>query len=139
MERIIVLNRTRAIKYSYQPQEKTFGIISISELADSVPNFHSSSQLKGLLKLQFDDVDQNKDGYYAMTEQDAQKIATFVKQCSSHFDILVVHCLAGRSRSAGVAAAIAKWKFGDDSEFFRNYTPNMHCYRLVLEKLMEGN
>ena len=90
MEKIIVLNRTRAIKYSYQPQEKTFGIISISELADSVPNFHSSPQLKGLLKLQFDDVDQNKDGYYAMTEQDAQKIATFVKRCSSHFDILVV-------------------------------------------------
>ena len=58
----------------------------------------------------------------------------------NHNKSSLVHCGAGQSRSAGVAAAILKWMTGSDAQIFdnRKYTPNMRCYRLVLEALMIG-
>lgn len=47
---------------------------------------------------------------------------------------VVVHCTAGKSRSAAVAAALMKSIEGDDSPIFNNprYKPNMRVYRMVL-------
>lgn len=52
---------------------------------------------------------------------------------------IIVHCDAGISRSSGVAAAILKAKTGDDSQIFNSpkYRPNMRCYRIVLDELMQ--
>ena len=48
----------------------------------------------------------------------------------------VVHCTAGRSRSAAVAAALSKVLLGTDSSIFNNkrFNPNMRVYRMVLEE-----
>lgn len=62
---------------------------------------------------------------------------------------VVVHCEAGISRSAGMAAAIAKHFNGDDSEFFNSptnlyaiqrsvYSPNRLVYRVMLDALHES-
>ena len=72
-------------------------------------------------------------------KENAEKIAAFVminKHNRKHF---IVQCDAGVSRSAGVAAALMKYFNGDDSPIFDNpqYCPNMRCYRMVLEALME--
>ena len=50
---------------------------------------------------------------------------------------VIVHCDAGISRSAGIAAAILKHTTGDDSSIFVNgqYDPNLWCYRKTLEAL----
>ena len=47
---------------------------------------------------------------------------------------VIVHCTAGKSRSAAVAAALMKSIEGDDSSIFNNprYKPNMRVYRMVL-------
>ncbi len=47
---------------------------------------------------------------------------------------VVVHCTAGKSRSAAVAAALMKAIEGDDGPIFNNprYKPNMRVYRMVL-------
>ena len=53
-------------------------------------------------------------------------------------DLIIVQCEAGQSRSAGVAAALMKYVWNDDTAIFNNkkYTPNMLCYRTVLNELM---
>lgn len=51
---------------------------------------------------------------------------------------VVVHCEAGISRSAGVAAALSKHFKNDDSMFFNNaskYLPNRLAYRVLLNTL----
>ena len=55
---------------------------------------------------------------------------------------LIVHCSAGISRSAGVAAAIHEalgWPIANtrNSDVFRDgkFAPNMHCYRTMLRAL----
>lgn len=140
MEEIKVMNRKNAIKLSYKiPNDsKKYAIISISELSDPSPHFNHSSNLISVLKLNFDDVDKNENGNYCMTEKDAKKIAEFIRYFAPKIDCLVVHCLAGRSRSAACAAAISKWYFEDDSLYFQQYNPNMLVYRLTLNALMEG-
>ncbi|MBR1496099.1 MAG: metallophosphoesterase [Oscillospiraceae bacterium] len=54
-------------------------------------------------------------------------------------ETLIVHCDAGISRSAGVAAAIGKCCNGDDRAFFRGgrYCPNMWCYRKTMAALSQ--
>ena len=73
-----------------------------------------------------------------MNNDDAQKVCDFVK-ANDNVDI-IVHCDAGISRSAGVAAAIMKYLTGSDMEIFKNgkYQPNMWCYRKVLSKFYES-
>ncbi|HVH42669.1 MAG TPA: hypothetical protein VM925_10005 [Labilithrix sp.] len=47
---------------------------------------------------------------------------------------IVIHCDAGISRSAAVAAALSRALRGDDTEFFTGkYKPNMRVYRLLLD------
>ena len=70
-----------------------------------------------------------------MRDEDAAQVAELLR---SYPDTdVIVHCDAGISRSAGVAAAILKHTTGDDSSIFENglYDPNLWCYRKTLEAL----
>ena len=77
--------------------------------------------------------------YGAMTEEDAIMIAKFVLYEHKHKPDahLVINCEGGVSRSAGIAAAVAKYFNGDDHYYFHKsrFVPNMRCYRLVLDAL----
>ena len=69
-----------------------------------------------------------------MTQRHANTIVSFIKSLNDNVDELIVHCEAGVSRSAAVAAAISFSINGDDAEFFKfPFFPNRHCYRLMLE------
>lgn len=81
-----------------------------------------------ILRLAFDDVDT---GDTAMSLIQAQAVVDFLE--SNDIDVLVIHCGAGRSRSAGVAAAIMNHFSRDDDVIFQRYTPNMNCYRKVIQ------
>lgn len=132
------MTRGGAVSYSYGPHLEPSAVISISTpyevYRDKIyPSIYN--KIAAVLPLVFDDVDGGKD---CMTEEDAQKIATFVKR---HEDKkIIVHCDAGVSRSAGIVAAIMKYYTGDDSRIFDSprYCPNMLCYRLTLNALMGG-
>lgn len=132
---VCVMNRTDAIRYSYRPHEEQSVVISISTPFDRhgekiYPSLYN--KIVAVLPLLFDDVDGGKD---CMTAEDAQKIATFVKRHEGKK--IIVHCDAGVSRSAGIAAAILKHYTGDDRKIFDSprYCPNMLCYRLTLNAL----
>lgn len=67
--------------------------------------------------------------------EDAKKVIDLVEAHPEAKEILV-HCTAGKSRSAAVAAALHKVLNGDDKVIFENprYRPNMRVYRMVLDE-----
>jgi predicted protein tyrosine phosphatase len=95
------------------------------------------------LYLHFEDFDTELPGWsiQPIQKEDAKKIATFVIANEHNGKNFIIQCDAGVSRSAGVAAALMEYFNGDASPIFDNlqYCPNMRCYRMVLEVLMEDN
>jgi len=129
-----VLNKIKAIRY--KPQGTAI-LISITDPASGNPPFHGTYE--GIIRLQFHDInEQFPEGYFfegvLFNSDDAKDILAFVK---NHPDIdeIVVHCEAGVSRSAGVAAALSKIYLGDDTEFFGLcYIPNRLVYNTILNQ-----
>lgn len=72
--------------------------------------------------------------YPGIDPEQAMRIANFVKEIPPEQDIFI-HCGAGRSRSAGVAAAIVQYQGGNPDNIFNILTPSMRCYTKVLEAL----
>lgn len=134
---VFVLNRAKAKKYSYQEHNLKSVIISINDLDQNLINFNNNenNNILAVIKLRFDDV---TSGYGVIKDDQAMQIANFIKYWMDKTDIIVVHCSAGVSRSAGCAAAIMKYINNDDTPIFKNprYVPNMTVYRSVLTALM---
>lgn len=97
-----------------------------------------------VLTLSFDDIDtipypppSNWDPR-AFSLDDARRVACFIRDAiAARRSRIIVHCDAGMSRSAGIAAALARHYNGDDVWFFENKTPNRLVYRTVLDALNE--
>ena len=102
--------------------------ISISDVGSRGMMF-TDTDLVEVLSLFFDD---EEDGPTAMTKEDSQRIAEFLKDWDGE---VVVHCGAGISRSAAVAAAICIGKGWDEKWIWNNgkFCPNRRCYRLTCE------
>ena len=103
-------------------------IVSITD-PESIP-----ARIQGttnILRLSFYDIDREittLDGrvFYPMSNEDAISVAEYVRNIPVSSSIFV-HCEAGISRSAGVAAAISMFLNHDDQRFFREYLPNRYC------------
>jgi predicted protein tyrosine phosphatase len=133
---IEVMNRSKAKAESYRQEAIPTAIISITDVDAPINVFNHPKWLKGILRLQFDDVEGQRQNH--MTNQNARDIKQFIEQIKSQVERVIVHCEAGISRSSGVAAAIMKYIDGDDMLIFKNgrFCPNMHCYRITLNALM---
>jgi predicted protein tyrosine phosphatase len=71
-----------------------------------------------------------------ISEPQAIEIAEFVKRhYAKGIRLFVVHCDAGMSRSAAVAAAIWSYFEGDPETFFTEYHPNTDTFAKVSEAL----
>ena len=64
----------------------------------------------------------------------ADKILEFVSTYALDIDLIVVHCEAGISRSAGCAAALSLIYNKEDQYYFDNYLPNMLVYRKIINR-----
>lgn len=146
MSEIRIMNRERARRYAFAPHAETSVIISIRDNDEERVIFPAhalmGNEIKAVCPVSFDDVDEvtvNPDGSMltGITKNDAAVIADFVDRYWNKVDIIIVHCSAGVSRSAGCAAAILKAYTGDDRQVFDNskYRPNMRVYREVLGAL----
>ena len=136
---VMVLNRVNAEKLSYNDFSSDKVIISIKTPEDEQAVFNAENDsIKDILYLSFYDVStETQDifkGYPAMTDEDALKIKEFVLKWKDKVDTIIVHCDAGVSRSAGVAAGILDGLDIDSSQIFDNnrYLPNSLCYRKTL-------
>lgn len=138
MSKVIVMSRKQANYYSYDNKNVKTAMISITDPGSSDNNIKiDDCNVAFLLRCKFADVSDTKDN--GITKEQAKQIATFVKKHYGNVEQIIVHCEAGISRSAGVAAAILKYFTNDDSQIFDSYKyrPNTLCYRNVLEALYD--
>lgn len=127
-------------------------IISIKCAHEDMPVLATNQHTAHVERLSFDDLDRMPekgtaaydyfrsredhamDGPMLFSAKMAHKIIQILRLYEGH--ALIVHCGAGVSRSAGMAAAIDKHYNGSDFEFFKAlYRPNMLVYRTMLEAL----
>ena len=136
IKHIEVMSKQKMEEFMNAENKANSIVISIRAHDSSKLNIpiNGKSKIKEVAYFMFDDV---TDGYdFAITKEQASDIASFVlKHNNSRKDLnLIVHCDAGKSRSAGVAGAIMKYLFYDDTLIFgdKQYYPNMTCYMRVL-------
>ena len=87
----------------------------------------------------FDDIEAPIDGLCEFRNEDAVRMAKFIKKNFNKVDKFIVTCDAGYSRSAGIGAAISKYFYNNDMEYFNSngkYCPNMLCYKKLLSELV---
>jgi predicted protein tyrosine phosphatase len=116
-------------------------VVSINCPGEEPAKFESNELTLGRVNLFFWDLDAVPAEGMASTvpeehlcqPEDAQKIVDLL-DAHPEAERVIVHCTAGKSRSAAVAAALMKSIEGDDSPIFNNprYKPNMRVYRMVL-------
>ena len=140
---IEVMSRAKFIEYTKSNHRLTSAVISISSPHEGIVQI-SNSQNNGVVLLYratFDDTDRaDNTSLVPLDLMQAEIMAKFVKGAIDKVDKIIVHCEAGQSRSAGIAAAILKYYTNDDTSIFNNprYTPNMLCYRMMLTALMSS-
>lgn len=126
-----------------QPHDVPHIIISIITPDDVEAKLKTNEHTRGILRLAFDDADKDIHTYYTpfprgtvlFTDEMGKQVIDFVCQHKLGEEVhrCIVHCDAGRSRSRGLAAALALIFDGDDRDIIKGYTPNMLVYRKVLD------
>lgn len=145
--KVSVISRTKAIAYCHQKHANPVVMISISDpnmRYPSAPFTSPDNMIASILRLSFADADSPGVDVYGrqatvsdlMQREDGLKIKALLDKYPAA-DV-IVHCDAGISRSAGVAAGILKAQTGSDSQIFDSpmHRPNMHCYMTTLQALL---
>jgi hypothetical protein len=133
--KLLVLGKAAAKDFV---SDKPWACISIGTEPGDWPKINKC-QLVDLLQISFFDLDRipdecdDKDKIILFNKDHARQIWEFVESVWDHVDLLLIHCLAGVSRSPAVAAAIAKAKYSNDNLYFASYTPNYLVYRTMME------
>lgn len=134
------MSREKCIEESKQLQYPTL-VISIRTFGDLLPIELADNSIANLIHtefFEFNDEIVDLPQLHCIQTADAVRIAETVFKYKDKVSQIIVHCDAGISRSAGVAAAISKFFNNDDMIFFTTiYTPNMTCYSEVLFALHE--
>lgn len=130
MTKFINLGRSQAENFTYQ---ENWACISIISPEGEDTNFVCPN-LFAVIRLKFHDIDyidNGIDGLNMITDEQALDIVKFVDLYYNKVPLIVVHCEAGISRSAAVAAALTNLYQESDSHFFRFFFPNMAVYSAI--------
>lgn len=129
INQILILSQREAVERI--PHLGDVSVISIVDDGDENPKW--SENVKAHFDLRFDDTENS-------LNEDSAKVGDF-KGLKNFIDtlptsILIIHCFAGISRSAGVAAAISEY-IGLRMKIWTNkrYEPNVLVYELVKSAL----
>jgi predicted protein tyrosine phosphatase len=121
-----------------RPHEVPHLIISITSHVTDRARLRLSSQCRAVLRLSFVDAEDASDRFAEadlFSSEQAQQIWALVVEHHTEIERIVVHCDAGISRSAAVAAALARRFGGDETQFFSGkYHPNARVYRMLVEE-----
>jgi len=125
-------SRESAEDFTKRDITSTYAIISITEPREAIADLPDNR----ILRLQFHDIDREVTGCKLFAIEDAKEILKFVEKQIAHVNFFIIHCHAGISRSAGVAAALSKIYNQTDEYIFTSgkYMPNMLVYRTILEE-----
>jgi len=113
-------------------------VISIRDPEKRKVQVPKQSGLRDVLHLAFHDAEPASnmalpENITLMTAGQASQVWEFVRKWEGEIGTVVVNCEQGASRSPAVAAALCRVYGGDEMCFFREYRPNLHVYRLMLE------
>lgn len=129
-------------------------VVSIYSTGSEPANIPNHPNCLDVLSIQFcdlaEDIFTEELTYKAITEQDANRIWTFVDYYLAKdkspiveedlvtniptTELILIHCDAGVCRSPAVAAAISRIYTGKDKEWFQKpYLPNMKVYNTMLK------
>ena len=127
---IFIMNQSCIEELS--PNSKNCYIVSITS-PGSIAEINDSPHL---LRVSFFDSEEGENSVHpGISQEQAANIADFIKTVPVDKDIFI-HCEAGKSRSAGVAAAIIQYQKKDPKDVFNQLTPSMRCYTNVLKALL---
>jgi predicted protein tyrosine phosphatase len=128
-------------------------MISITDPKSEQPYFKENPFCLATMYLQFSDYDAtskdiisgdkclNAPEYTLFTPNDAKAIIQLIEHIYPYINLIVVHCEAGVSRSAAIAAAISRMQGKSDAEYFNpqgRYIPNRFVYRTFLNVANEA-
>lgn len=85
-----------------------------------------------------DDIDRPVEGLNLFNEEDVAYIIDAIANREKSVNMIVCKCDAGRSRSAGAAAALDRF-FNNDDRFTANpkYNPNIHILTVLYKALLK--
>jgi len=135
--RVAVLNQYDAEKLCNLKNNVTIAMISISSpFSATMPKVFKSEQngIIDILSLKFNDTENTDALYKGINKEQATKIVDFVNRYKGEIDLMVIHCYQGKSRSAGVAAAILEMLQNDGDSILsdKRYDVNKLVYITVL-------
>ena len=117
------------MKYTQEPN--SWVLISIGEPGEDKPKVPESCL--DVLRVELADVDRGIEGYIKFSQAHAKKILDFYHKYKHTVKTFIIHCTAGISRSAGVAAALHRIHYNeDDQTYWTKYLPNMLVYRTII-------
>jgi predicted protein tyrosine phosphatase len=113
---LLILSRKKAEAYEPSGRE---ACISITDVGDE-PLPMLSSAFVAVLRVAFSDIDEasTDPSEVLFNEHHARQVTDFVRHWT-HVDRIVVHCVAGQSRSPGIALGLSdlfSWEAGDLEE-----------------------
>jgi predicted protein tyrosine phosphatase len=126
--KLLVLSKSNASNFLYG---EPWACISIGAESGDWPKINKVQQID-ILQLAFYDTE-SKTESNCFKEKHAEQILDFIDKVWDEAQLVMIHCLAGISRSPGVAASIAKIKYKNDDFYFNNYIPNTLVYKTILE------
>ena len=129
---ILVMSRDQAAFFEHN---EPYAIIGINDKYSREIEYVDSQYLVDKLIVEFDDIMKPIKNMVLFNWKIARKIWDFVDEVHDDIDLLMVHCNAGVSRSAAVAAAISKTYNGHCTEYFYWYCPNPHVYKVMMANL----
>jgi predicted protein tyrosine phosphatase len=132
-KKIWVLDRNKAEKV--RPREP-YLIVSITDPEKGEATLPSPESRVACVRLCFHDVEAPLGNLQPYCPEHTEDLVRVLKLFVHQVDLIIVHCEMGISRSAGVAAAIAKWLGEDDTFFFETFIPNKRVYQTTLEALL---
>ena len=153
--KILIRSRKSIEKMSKSPFPTGTALISITDVNDSPVNLENQPDF--LLRLAFDDVDNDvfadepideltqeeriemEKKYNMLSEEQANKLASFYETNKDNISTLICQCEHGQSRSAAVAAAILEFRSRRGIQIFVDdrYYPNKVVYRKVFAALRD--
>ena len=139
LEGLSVINQQLAESQN-SPFHKKVVVISIRDTKKlgGVSNIKPASikivgNLLDILFLAFDDIEKPERGSTLFTSEQAKQIISFAEKYKEIVSVIICQCVWGRSRSAGVAAALSTIYFGHNNPYFSIYNPNVYVYETILK------
>lgn len=139
-----IISRVAAQEFKYP---EPYIMISIGEPGQADNPLRDDPNRLAVLRLNFDDIDnpnpvligaieENPRAWQLMSDEQAADVVGFVEEWKDDVKLIVCHCAAGISRSAGVIAALTLWLEGrEDEKIYKNHSPNQWVKSRILRAL----